>query len=66
VITQSIYRPNYGLDGPEFESWQDREIFLFSDTFRPSVGPIRPTIQRLPGKGGSVSVVKRPERDIEH
>jgi hypothetical protein len=39
----------YGPDGPGFESRQGQQIFLFSKTFRPALGPTQPPIKWIPG-----------------
>jgi len=38
-----------GLDDPGLESRQRQKILLFSQTFRPAMGPTQPPIQRAPG-----------------
>jgi hypothetical protein len=53
----------YGLDGLIFEYRQGQEIFLFPQTFRPTLGPIQPPIQWTPG---SFSGVKRPGHEVNH
>ena len=49
----------YGLDGPEFETQQSQEIFLFSRTSRLALEPSRPHIQGVsaffPGGGGKIT-----------
>ena len=35
----------FGLDDPEFETRQWKEMLLFSKTSRPALGPIKPPIQ---------------------
>jgi hypothetical protein len=39
----------YGLNGLGFEFRQGQEIFVFSKTSRPSLGPTQPPIQWVPG-----------------
>ena len=34
--------------GPEFESWQGQEIFLFSKSYRLGLGPTQPLIKCIP------------------
>jgi hypothetical protein len=40
--------------GPAFESEQEHDVFLFSKTSRPVVGPSQRPIQWLPGGGGGL------------
>jgi hypothetical protein len=39
----------YGLDDWWFGSWQKLGIFLFTTVSRPTLGPIQPPIQWVPG-----------------
>jgi hypothetical protein len=53
----------YGLDGVEFELRWGQEIFLFSKTFKPALGPTQPPIQCV---SGFCTGVKRPGREADH
>jgi hypothetical protein len=49
--------PRYGLYAPEFKSSQGQDIFLFSETTTPAVGPTQLPTQGVPvffpeGKAG--------------
>jgi hypothetical protein len=35
---------SHGLDGPGFDFWRDRDLFLISKTTREALGPIQPHI----------------------
>ena len=58
-LNHTLYsqRMHYGLDGPGFYSRYGLQIFLFSKTPRPALGPSQPPIQRVPGLffGGTAS-----------
>lgn len=41
-MAQSVYRQYYGTDDQGLESQQVKEIYLFSCTPRPTVGPTQP------------------------
>jgi hypothetical protein len=55
---QEIER-GYILIGPDFESRQRQEIFIFPKMSRPPLGPTQPRIQLLPG-------LKRPGREVDY
>jgi hypothetical protein len=38
-----------GLNGPEFEPWQEQKIYCFFKTLMPSLRPTQPPIQWVPG-----------------
>jgi hypothetical protein len=51
------------LDGQGFKSWQGENIFLYSKTSGPALGPIQPLFS---GCSGSSPGIKRPGRDVDH
>lgn len=42
----------YGLEGPGFEFWQQKNMRLFSKMLRPGLGSNQPPIQWVPGLQG--------------
>lgn len=49
----------YRFDGPGFESYQEQEILIFSNTSRQIMASVYPPIQYLTGLRG-------PKRDVDH
>jgi hypothetical protein len=55
---------NYGLDDRGFDSRQGLRVFLFTNAFRPALGPTQRPIQWVPG---ALSLgVKLPGREADH
>jgi len=48
-MAKPIEELSYGLGDTGFESRRRHEIYLFSKTTRPPLGPTQPPIQWLPG-----------------
>jgi hypothetical protein len=61
-MAQSVWR-RASARRPGFDSRQGQEIFLFSAAFVPSLGPVQPPIQWVPGP---LPAVKRPGSKADH
>ena len=48
-VAQAVYRLEYDLDGPGFESRQEEEMFFFSKTSKQAVVQTQHPIQWEPG-----------------
>jgi hypothetical protein len=60
---QSVCRLGYGLEGRSFETRQQQEIFLFSKTSRPTLGPTQLIFN---GHRGSLPRLKRSGLEVAH
>jgi hypothetical protein len=40
----ALFGNGYGQEDSQFQSWQEKEIFLFSKMSQPVLGPIQPLI----------------------
>jgi hypothetical protein len=60
---QSVCRLGYGLEGRNFETRQQQEIFLLSKTFRTALGPIQLAFN---GHRGSLPRLKRSGCEVAH
>jgi hypothetical protein len=60
---QSVCRLGYGLKGSSFDSWQQQEVFLFSKTPGPALGPAQLVFN---GHRGSLPRLKQSGREVAH
>jgi hypothetical protein len=60
---QSVCRLGYGLEGRSFETRQQQEIFLFSKTSRPILGPTQLIFNE---HRGSLRRLKQSALEVAH